>query len=73
MVSQELPELARVENGKRRVLSNIEQVSIARHEDIGLSSDGSRQDPAIGRIADGELTGCDRLGNHGYGSENRFH
>jgi hypothetical protein len=73
IVAQELPELARVENGQRRVLSNIEQVPIARHENIGLASGGSSQDPAIGGIADGEFTGCGRLGNHGYGSENGFH
>lgn len=53
--SQELPELARLENGDRRTVVHIEQVAIPGNEDGGLAGDGGRQNPAIGRISNREI------------------
>jgi len=49
--AEKLPESSRVEGANRERSAHIEQIAIARHEDVSVASHGGGDNPLIGSIA----------------------
>lgn len=69
IVAKKLPEFPRREDRHRRLLPDIEEITISSDEHRRLARDRGGQDPAIGRIPNEQIAGCAGLRDDGNGSE----